>query len=156
MSLPVAPLGLPDGDRAELGRLLASGPARLAERAQIVLACAEPSAGGNAGVAAELGLTADTVRKWRERFSASGVAGLADGARPGRPKAGLVLTGAEREQLTRWARRGKTSQVLALRAKIVLACADGRDNKVVAAEFGVGEHMIARWRAGSPASAWPG
>jgi hypothetical protein len=37
-----------------------------------------------------------------------------------------VLTGAEREQLARSARRGKTSQVLALRAKIVLACAGGR------------------------------
>src|SRR5215472_16120492 len=86
MSLPVAPLALSDEDRAELGRLLASGPTRLAERAQIVLACAEPSAGGNSGVAAELGLTADSVRKWRERFSASGVAGLADGARPGRPR----------------------------------------------------------------------
>jgi transposase len=148
VSLPVVPLVLSDGDRAELGRLLASGPPRLAERAQIVLACADPSAGGNSGVAAELGLTADTVRKWRERFSASGVGGLADGARPGRPKAGLVLTGAEREQLERWARRGKTSQVLALRAKIVLACAGGRDNKAVAAEFGVGEHMVARWRGG--------
>jgi hypothetical protein len=72
MSLPVAPLALSDGDRAELGRLLASGPPRLAERARIVLACAEPLAGGNSGVAAELGLTADTVRKWRERFPASG------------------------------------------------------------------------------------
>jgi transposase len=148
MSLPVAPLALVDEDREELGRLAASGDRRLAERAQVVLACAEPSAGGISGVAAELGLAADTVRKWRERFLASGAAGLADGARPGRPKACLALTGAEREQLTRWARRGKTSQVLALRAKIVLACADGRDNKVVAAEFRVGEHMVARWRGG--------
>jgi transposase len=148
MSLPVAPLALSDEEPAEVGRLLASGPPHLAERAQIVLACAEPSAGGNAGVAAELGLAADTVRKWRGRFLAWGAAGLADGSRPGRPKAGLVLTDAEREQLARWARRGKTSQVLAVRAKIVLACADGKDNKAVAAEFGVGEHMVARWRGG--------
>ena len=52
--------------------------------------------------------------------------------RPGRPKAELVLTGAEREQLTRWARRAKTSQALALRARIVLACADGASNKKAA------------------------
>ena len=104
MSLPAAPLALSDEDRAELGRLLASGPQRVAERARVVLACAEPSADGNSGVAAGLGLTPDTVRRWRERFLASGVAGLADGARPGQPKAGLVLAGAEREQLTRWAR----------------------------------------------------
>jgi transposase len=74
------------------------------------------------------------------------VAGLADGSRPGRPKAGLVLTEAEREQLARWTRRAKTSQALALRAKIVLACADGKDNKQVAAELRSTEHTVARWR----------
>ena len=145
MSLPVAPLELSDEDRAELGRLLASGTPRLAERAGIVLACADSDA-GNSGVAAELGLSVETVRKWRSRFAGSGAGGLADGARPGRPKAGLVLTAAEREQLSRWARRAKTSQALALRAKIVLACAGGQDNKAVAAELRVGEHMVARWR----------
>ena len=148
MSVPVAPLALSDEDRAELGRLARSGAPRLAQRARIVLACAEPSAGGNAGVAAELGLVTDTVRKWRERFAASGVGGLADSPRPGRPKAGLVLTDAEREQLTRWARRAKTSQVLALRAKIVLACASGKDNKQAAAELRTTEHTVARWRGG--------
>jgi transposase len=145
MSLPVAPLALSVEDRAELGRLLASGSSRLTERARIVLACADSGA-GNSGVATELGLSVETVRKWRSRFTGFGLAGLADGARPGRPKAGLVLTAAEREQLTRWARRAKTSQALALRARIVLACADGKDNKAVAAEFRVGEHMVARWR----------
>src|ERR1017187_5325263 len=108
MSLRAAPLALSDEDRAELRQLAESGPARVAERARIILACADSDA-GNSGVAAELGLSADTVRKWRERFAASGVAGLADGARPGRPKAGLVLSDAEREQLQRWARRGKNS-----------------------------------------------
>ena len=148
MSVPAAPLALTDEDRAELGRLAESGPARLGERARIVLACADPAAGGNSGVAAELGISADTVRKWRERFAVSGVAGLADGARPGRPKAGLVLSDAEREQLARWARRAKTSQALALRARIVLACADGKDNKAVAAELRTTEHTVARWRGG--------
>ena len=46
--------------------------------------------------------------------------------RNGRPKAELVLTDAEREQLVRWSRRAKSSQALALRSRIVLACADGR------------------------------
>jgi transposase len=147
MSLPVAPLALSGEDRAEPGRLARSGDRRLEERARIVLACAD-SADGNSGVACELGLSAETVRKWRSRFTECGAPGLADAPRPGRRKADLVLTGAEREQLTRRARRGKTSQVLALRAKIVLACADGGDNKAVAAEFGVGEHMVARWRGG--------
>jgi transposase len=147
MSLPAASLELSDEDREELGRLLQSGSSRLAERARIVLACADSDA-GNSGVATDLGLSVETVRKWRSRFAESGPAGLADGARPGRPKAGLVLTDAERDQLTRWARRAKTSQALALRARIVLACAEGKDNKAVAAELRMSEHTVARWRGG--------
>jgi transposase len=59
-----------------------------------------------------------------------------------------VLTDAERAQLTRWARQAKTSQALALQARIVLACADGKDNKAVAAELRTTEHTVARWRGG--------
>jgi hypothetical protein len=95
------------------------------------------------------------VRKWRSRFTVSGTAGLGDAPRPGRRKADLVLTDAERE-LTRWARRTKTSQVLALRAKIVLACADGRENKAVAALLRTSEHNVARWRGGSSRAGWTG
>jgi len=145
MSLPVAPLALSGEERAELERLTRSGDRRVVERAGIVLACAG-SAGGNSGVAAELGLSVETVRKWRSRFAEYGPAGLGDAPRPGRRKADLALTGVERDQLARWARRGKTSQVLALRAKIVLACAQGRENKAVAAELRTTEHNVARWR----------
>ena len=55
----------------------------------------------------------------------------------GRPIAPLVLDGAERETLEQWTRRPKTAQALALRARIVLACADGRSNTAVAAELRV-------------------
>jgi hypothetical protein len=48
------------------------------------------------------------------------------------------LAGAERAQLARWARRAKTAQFLALRAKIVLACAEGGTNKQAAADLGGG------------------
>lgn len=84
MSLPVAPLVLSDEDRAALGRLALSGSPRLAERARVVLACADCES-GNSGAAAKLGPSVETVRKWRSRFAAGGVAGLADGPRPGRP-----------------------------------------------------------------------
>lgn len=47
----------------------------------------------------------------------------------GRPKAGLVLTEDEHEQLTALTLRRKTAQALALRARIVLVCAEGVDNK---------------------------
>jgi transposase len=137
-------IALSDEDREELERLSRSS-SRAALRARIVLACAEPGA-ANAQVAVALGTTVVTVGAWRRRFAESGVAGLADGERPGRPKAGLELTAAERDQLTRWARRAKSAQALAMRARIVLACAEGRSNKQVAAELRITEGTVARWR----------
>ena len=67
-------------------------------------------------------------------------------ARSGRPKAELVLTEDEREQLVRWARRRKSSQALALRCRIVLACADGKDNKTVATQLGCAAATVGKWR----------
>ncbi|WP_327381460.1 helix-turn-helix domain-containing protein [Streptomyces sp. NBC_01207] len=101
---------LSDGERAELSRWVSGAVAsRFAERARIVLACA----GGapNAQVAVEVGVTVATVRKWRGKFAADGLAGLEDAARIGRPKADLVLSADERGQLVRWARRAKTAHV---------------------------------------------
>jgi transposase len=67
--------------------------------------------------------------------------------RTGRPKAELVLTVEERAQLERWARRAKSAQALALRSKIVLACADGVENKTVAAQLGCVAATVGKWRA---------
>ena len=64
----------------------------------------------------------------------------------GRPKAELVLTGEERETLTRWARRRKSSQALALRSRIVLGCAEGLSNKEVAARERVAQPTVGKWR----------
>jgi transposase len=68
-------------------------------------------------------------------------------ARTGRPKAGLTLTDQDRAELQRWARRAKSAQALALRAKIVLACAEGRDNKEVAAALGCHPATAGKWRS---------
>ena len=59
-------------------------------RAQIVLS----AAGGrdNARIARDLGISQDTARKWRGRFAARGLDGLADLPRPGRPRRISELT----------------------------------------------------------------
>jgi transposase/AraC-like DNA-binding protein len=66
--------------------------------------------------------------------------------RTGRPKVELALTDDERDQLTRWSRRAKSSQALALRSRIVLGCADGVDNKTVAARVGCSPGTVGKWR----------
>jgi transposase len=53
-------------------------------RAQIVLAAARGRA--SARIAADLRVSVDTVRKWRGRFAARGLAGLKDLPRSGRPR----------------------------------------------------------------------
>ena len=67
--------------------------------------------------------------------------------RTGRPKAELILTPDEREQLTRWSRRAKSSQALALRSRIVLTCAQGSTNNEAAAELGCSSATVGKWRA---------
>jgi transposase len=68
--------------------------------------------------------------------------------RTGRPKAELILTDDERRELERLARRAKSSQALALRCRIVLACAEpGATNTKVAADLGVSQPTVGKWRA---------
>ncbi len=65
----------------------------------------------------------------------------------GRPKAQLVLSESEREQLVALTMRRKTAQALAQRARIVLGCAEGVDNKAVAARQRVTPQTVSKWRA---------
>ena len=66
--------------------------------------------------------------------------------RRGRPLSELTLTTGERRTLERWVRRGKTAQSLAQRARIVLACSEGKTNTTVAGEVGVTRLTVGKWR----------
>jgi transposase/transposase-like protein len=66
--------------------------------------------------------------------------------RTGRPKAELVLSEEERAELVRLARRAKSAQALASRARIVLACAQGGSNQAVAVDLGVSVPTVGKWR----------
>jgi transposase len=65
----------------------------------------------------------------------------------GRPKAELVLADEERATLHGLARRRKTAQALALRSQIILACAEGQDNKTVAKRLRVCGATVSKWRS---------
>jgi hypothetical protein len=57
------------------------------------------------------------------------------------------LTAAERQALEALARRPSTPQQLALRARIILAAADGNNNTQIARQFRTNAEMPRRWRA---------
>ena len=61
-------------------------------------------------------------------------------------KAELMLAQNEREQLQAWAQRRKTAQALAMRSRIVLECASGRDNLEVAQRLRVTPQTVSKWR----------
>ena len=84
--MPSPAVVLSADDRAELvcwtrSRTL---PASRVERARIVLAVADGD--GTSAAARRVGVSRPTVIKWRDRFLADGVSGLADEERSGRPK----------------------------------------------------------------------
>jgi len=87
MPLPGAvPVMLSAGERTTLKKRVRGAKTAWRDRlrAQIVLAAARGHP--NARIATGLGITVDTVRKWRRRFAVRGLDGLADLPRPGRPR----------------------------------------------------------------------
>jgi transposase len=142
--LSAVPIVLSEDERAELVRR-AGGPGRWrADRARIILACAEGMS--NAGAAQALGVAVKSVSKWRRQFADQRLAGLEDAAPVGRRKADLVLADAERAQLVRWP--GVPRPPSAWRCgRRLLRCAQGGTNKEAAADLGIDESTVERWRA---------
>lgn len=80
--------------------------------------------------------------------------GLRNSRPPGRPKTALTLSPEERATLTEWAKgtpdtpspNGDGGQ-LALRSRIILACATGAPNTRVAEHLGVSRPTVGKWRS---------
>jgi transposase len=67
-------------------------------------------------------------------------------SRGGRPLPPLTLSDEERQTLDAWARRPKTAQALATRARIILAAAEGLGNDQAAARLGIDRGTVGKWR----------
>jgi transposase len=131
------PLLLCDGEREALEALARKRTASqsLAQRARIVLACAEE--GGAApltAVAARTGVSREMVRKWRVRFMEHRMDGLADAPRPGTPR---TIT---------------DEQVEVVITRVLTEKGRGRDShwttRSMAGETGLSQSSVSRiWRA---------
>src|SRR5215210_6419347 len=58
----------------------------------------------------------------------------------------IMLSDDERAALEQWARRPTTAQRLAVRSRLVLACADGLTNRAVGERLGVSSNSVCKWR----------
>ena len=67
--------------------------------------------------------------------------------RTGRPKQPLILTEEEQDRLQSLAHRARSQSLLARRARVVLACAEGLDNKAVARKLRCSPGMVGKWRS---------
>ncbi len=70
--------------------------------------------------------------------------------RTGRPKQPLTLTEEERDRLQSLAHRARSQSLLARRARVVPARAEGCDNKTVAKKLRCSTGMVGKWRARFP------
>jgi transposase len=58
----------------------------------------------------------------------------------------VILSDDERETLQRWARRPNSAQALAVRCRVVLACAEGGSNAEIARRLGLSRTTVRKWR----------
>src|SRR5947209_7454728 len=66
--------------------------------------------------------------------------------RTGRPRKPLILTSEERDRLQSLSHRARSQPLLARRARVVLACAEGLANNAVAKKLRCSLGMVGKWR----------
>src|SRR5260370_5678727 len=64
----------------------------------------------------------------------------------GRPVSEIKLSQQEYEKLRLIAQRPKSQQGMALRAKVIMSCSQGRTNQAVARELKLCVHTVGKWR----------
>ncbi len=142
-------LAITDTERIQL-EFLVHGPdqeARYGKRARIILLSA--SGATNLEVAEQEHVAPVTVSKLRQRFLKARLNGLKDNKRPGRPQTDpkpLTLNETERAELDRMSSRPTSRQNTALRARIVLACAEGASDMAVSRDLGIDRKTVIKWR----------
>jgi transposase len=121
--------------------------ARMLLRARIVLAAAGGSS--NTGIARDLGVCEDTVRKWRSRYAKQRLAGLADAHRPGRPR---FFSAVQRAQVTAIACELPATRGMPLSrwSSFELACEAIEAGIVV----DISASTVARWLAADAIKPW--
>ncbi|MFJ5804197.1 helix-turn-helix domain-containing protein, partial [Streptomyces decoyicus] len=121
---------------------------RVVLRARVVLAAADGLANG--AIARKLGVSVNTVRKWRGRFAARSVDGLRDAERSGRPKAYgpevrlaimATATSAPPHPETTWSHRAIAERVTATCFAPVSASQVGR----ILADLDLKPHKVRGW-----------
>src|SRR5204862_4164555 len=115
-------------------------------RAQIVLAAA--AGGHNAAIAGQVGVHVDTVRKWRRRFAAAGLAGLKDAPRSGRP---AVFTAADRAEAVALACALPAESGVPLSR---WSCPDLARELAARCQIAVSASTIGRWLAADALKPW--
>lgn len=65
----------------------------------------------------------------------------------GRPKAALIVSDDERHTLERLVKRAQVNRQVAFRARLILACADGTANNVVARRYRTTNATVGKWRS---------
>src|SRR5690348_7243073 len=84
--LGAVPVLLSTGERTALKKRVRGAKTAWRDRLRALIVLAAARGRGNARIARDLAISQDTVRKWRRRFAARGLDGLADLPRPGRPR----------------------------------------------------------------------
>ena len=142
---PPIPVIVTAKQRKQLQWLAKDNEQRLAQRAQIVLSCAEGVS--NIEIAAQVGMSETSVWNWRRRFVEEGIGGLRNRKRQATPRLKTLRVSPEQRQvLVRWSRRRRSSAGLAHRSKIVLLAADGVSSTQIATRLSCDVKTVRKWR----------